>query len=67
MTKGTAKVFETDAVIFQTELDSEALEKTSIEQEENKLLIAEEAPRENNESRFARLKKSLRKKSASIL
>lgn len=67
MTKGTAKVFETDAVIFQTKFEPEITEEISNEETKNKVSSEEKTLRDNYESRFVRLKKSLRKKSASIL
>ena len=67
MTKGEAKILETDVVIFPMKFGQEDKEKISVEDAENKLVFEEKTVQSDNESRFARLKKSLRKRSASIL
>jgi hypothetical protein len=53
--------------LFSDEIEPEIPEKVSFEETENKVLSEEKTLRENYDSRFVRLKKSLRKKSASIL
>ena len=67
-TKSEAKVLETDVVIFpmkfaQTATDEPILTKDS----ENDFANKSNSIETDNQSRFARLKKSLRKRSASIL
>ena len=66
-TKSEAKVLETDVVIFPLKLGQNEQE-TVLTQNQEKTQIIEANPHEiDNESRFARLRKSLRKRSASIL
>jgi hypothetical protein len=61
MTKSKARVLETDVVIFPMKL-------TVLAETTESNLVNEKKPIEiDNESRFTRLKKSLRKKSVSIL
>ncbi len=67
MTKGEAKVLETDVVIFPMRFGQEKNEKVSVEDAENKLVFTEKTVEIDNENRFARLRKSLRKRSAGIL
>jgi hypothetical protein len=67
MTKSEAKILETDVVIFPMKFGQEDKEKIPVEVAENKLMFEEKTVQSNNEGRFARLKKSLRKRSASIL
>lgn len=67
MTAGEAKVLETDVVIFQMESNRNDQE-TSLAEEPNAELSAEkQSMKVDLVVRFARLKKSLRKRSASIL
>lgn len=67
ITKSEAKVLETDVVIFPMKLGQNAQEMVLAE-DTKKITAIEKKPIEiDNENRFARLKKSLRKKSVSIL
>ncbi len=66
MTKGEAKVLETDVVVFPMKFEQN-VQETVLTQEENNLVNGKKTIEIDNESRFARLKKSLRKRSASIL
>ncbi len=67
ITKSEAKVLETDVVIFPMKLGQNAQEMVLAE-DTKKITVIEKKPIEiDNENRFARLKKSLRKKSVSIL
>ena len=66
MTKGAAKMTETDVVIFQTGFDSEKPEVMKLKIE-TKSSVVEPNNRIDLKGRFARLKKSLRKRSVSIL
>ncbi len=66
MTKGEAMALETDMNIFQMKLEKETEEIVSAT-EHRQIIITEETKEINLQSRFARLKKSLRKRSASIL
>lgn len=63
MTQGEAKVFETDVVLFSTkterEKDSQTAETEVVEVKKSTLKI-------DLDKRFARLRKSMRKRSASI-
>lgn len=67
MAKGTAKVLETDSVIFPMKFGQEKQEIALTENTENKILIEEKIVETSIEGRFLRLKKSLRKRSVSIL
>lgn len=68
MTKGEAKVLETEVVIFPAEFGSETQAPTTTVEENVFEAAAEKRPvKVDVENRFARLKKSLRKRSASIL
>ncbi len=67
MTKSEAKVLETDVVVFPMELGQNAQEKALAEDTESNLENKKKPIEVDNESRFTRLKKSLRKKSVSIL
>lgn len=67
MTKGEAKVVETDVVIFPMRFNQTIAEDESAEEAENKLLAEEKSIENDIETRFARLRKSLRKRSVSIL
>jgi hypothetical protein len=66
-TKSEAKVFETDVVIFPMKLGQNEMETVLAEDAKNKALDEKNSIETDNESRFARLRKSLRKRSASIL
>jgi hypothetical protein len=67
MTKSEANVLETDVVIFQKKFGQNKQETISVHEPENKFADKKKPIEIGNASRFARLKKSLRKKSASIL
>ncbi|HXH70034.1 MAG TPA: hypothetical protein VNI60_06880 [Pyrinomonadaceae bacterium] len=67
MTKSEVKVLETDVVVFPMELGQNAQEKALAEDIESNLENKKKPIEVDNESRFTRLKKSLRKKSVSIL
>ncbi len=67
MTKSKAKVLETDVVIFPMKLGQNAQETVLAENTESNLVNEKKPIEIDNESRFMRLKKSLRKKSVSIL
>jgi hypothetical protein len=67
MTKGDAKMLETDVVIFPIRLDQENRENVLTEQLSSKNVVEVETSRIDIKARFARLKKSLRKRSAGIL
>jgi hypothetical protein len=66
-TKSEAKVFETDVVIFPMKLGQNEPETVLTEDANNNALEEKNSIETDNESRFARLRKSLRKRSASIL
>ena len=67
MTKGEAKVLETDVVIFPMEFGLNDKDAVMAKEAANDA-VAEKHPVETEvQIRFARLKKSLRKRSASIL
>ncbi len=67
MTRGEAKQLETDVAIFPMDgkPDNQEILKTNETAED--VSIKEKSVKINLEDRFARLKKSLRKRSASIL
>jgi hypothetical protein len=66
-TKSEAKVMETDVVIFPMKLSQNAQE-TGLTEPAEKILTNEiDSNETDNENRYARLRKSLRKRSASIL
>jgi len=66
-TKSEAKVLETDVVIFPLKLGQNEQEAV-LNQDQEKTQINEANSNEiDNEGRFMRLRKSLRKRSASIL
>ncbi len=67
MTKGEAKALETDVVIFPLKFSQ--VEKGMIlsEQTTEQFVVGKEPNKDNLTIRFARLKKSLRKRSVSIL
>lgn len=68
MTKGEAKQLETDVVIFPMEFNQENQEPAVIETTViETATIEKKSIKTNIEVRFARLKKSLRKRSANIL
>lgn len=67
MTTAKARVLETDAVIFSTDLITDNLKNDAEMQTAAQIKLEEETNKIKTESRFARLKKSLRKKSVSIL
>ena len=67
MTKSEAKVLETDVVIFPMKLGQNTQETVLAETTESNLVNEKKLIEIDNESRFTRLKKSLRKKSVSIL
>ena len=68
MTKGEAKALETDVVIFPMEFgrnDQDTVLTT--ERESEHLIVENKSDNTNMQIRFERLKKTLRKRSASIL
>ncbi len=67
MTKSKARVLETDVVIFPMKLGQNTQETVLVENTESNLVNEKKPIEIDNESRFTRLKKSLRKKSVSIL
>ncbi len=67
MTKGEAKMSETDIDVFQVKSAQENRKNVLIEQLANKNAVEVETTKIDIKTRFARLKKSLRKRSASIL
>jgi hypothetical protein len=67
MTKGEAKVSETDAVIFPTEFGQNKPEEITTEEKMAKLGADKPPVKTGVEVRFSRLRKSVRKRSASIL
>ncbi len=67
MMKGEAKVLETDVVLFPLEFNQEKENSVLIEETGEKIIVEKESIKVNFKDRFARLKKSLRKRSASIL
>ncbi len=67
MTKSEAKILETNVVIFPMKYGQTAQETISAENTENNLVNEKKPTVIADDSRFTRLKKSLRKKSASIL
>lgn len=67
MIKGEAKIMETDAVTFPMKFSPDSREKVLVEKPENQLVNEEKSVENKAADRFARLKKSLRKKSVSIL
>ncbi|MDQ3714290.1 MAG: hypothetical protein M3388_19025 [Acidobacteriota bacterium] len=67
MTKGEAKMLETDIDVFQVKSAQENRENVLIEKLANKNAVEVETTKIDIKTRFARLKKSLRKRSASIL
>ncbi len=67
MTKVEVKAFETDAVIFPIQFDQNDKDTVSTEETAEQIVVENEPNKINLGLRFARLKKSLRKRSASIL
>ncbi len=67
MTKNEAAVSETDAVIFPMEFGQDKREKVTVGEPNAKLVVERQPSKSGVEIRFARLKRSLRKRSASIL
>lgn len=67
MIKDEAKIMETDAVTFPMKFSPDLKEKVLVEKPENQLVNEEKSVENKAADRFARLKKSLRKKSVSIL
>jgi hypothetical protein len=67
MTNGDAKMLETDMAIFPVKSDQENRENVLTEQLASKNAVETETTKIDIKARFARLKKSLRKRSAGIL
>lgn len=67
MNKGEAKVLETDVVIFPMQFGQAAARAESVKEPESEALEKEKTAENAQEIRFARLRKSLRKRSVSIL
>ncbi len=67
MTKSEATVLDTDAVIFLREFRQDNREEITIDEQSAKPVIEKQPIKTGIEVRFARLRKSLRKRSASIL
>ena len=66
-TKSEAKVLETDVVIFPMKLGQNEMETVLAEDAKSNHVNEKNSIETDNESRFARLRKSLRKRSARIL
>ena len=67
MTKSEATVLETDVVIFPMEFGQDNRETNMAEEQTAKLVIEKQSVKTDIETRFLRLRKSLRKRSVSIL
>lgn len=67
MTKGEAKAFEIDREIFPMNLGDNLKEVELYEETTERIVVEKEPDKINLGLRFARLKKSLRKRSVSIL
>ena len=67
MTKGEVEAFETDAVIFPMKFDQNEKDTVLSEKTSEQIVVEDETNKINLSLRFARLKKSLRKRSVSIL
>jgi len=67
MTKGEAKALETGVVIFPVEFGQDNKDPVLSEEITEQIAVEKEPAKINLGLRFARLKKSLRKRSASIL
>ena len=67
MTEGAAKMLETDVVIFPVTFEQKEPELNNFEIENENKADVEKPNKIDLRARFARLKKSLRKRSVSIL
>ena len=67
MTKGEAKQLETDVVIFPMEFGQDKQATVTVETTKTEITVDKSSIKADIQVRFARLKKSLRKRSASIL
>lgn len=67
MTNSKATVLETDAVIFPMEFGRDTGEEITVKEQTAKLVVEDQPVKTGVEVRFARLRKSLRKRSAGIL
>ncbi len=67
MTEGEAKALETDVVIFPINFNRENQETKLTEETTAEIAVDKSLIKSDIEIRFVRLKKSLRKRSASIL
>lgn len=67
MTKGAAKMLETDVVVFPVKFEPKQPEVNDFELESEFKMVDEKSNKIDLRGRFARLKKSLRKRSVSIL
>lgn len=67
MTKGEARALETDVVIFPMEFSQENMEPLLIGESAAEIAVENPPIKADIQNRFVRLKKSLRKRSASIL
>ncbi len=67
MNQGEAKMLETEVVIFPMEFDREKKESDTDETVTAEVAADKQSIKTDLEIRFARLKRSLRKRSASIL
>lgn len=67
MTKSEAKVLETDVIIFPMKFGQTNEETVLTDESENKIAIKEQPTENDIDNRFARLRKSSRKRSISIL
>ncbi len=67
MTNGEARVLETDAVIFVRDLNRERVQIDSAIEKTSGVKFEEATKKLDIKKRFARFKKSLRKRSVSIL
>lgn len=67
MTKGETKMLETDEIIFPINFSDNQPESNQIKQPTEAAAIEKQSLKADFKQRFVRLKKSLRKRSASIL
>lgn len=67
MNKSETTVFETEAIVFPVEFRQNDQAAMTAEAESAKIVVEKRAAQTGAENRFARLKKSLKKRSASIL
>ena len=67
MTKGEAKGLETEVVIFPLDNNQNDEKVATAKEAAEDVLVEEKSIKSDLENRFVRLKKSLRKRSASIL